>query len=316
MNSATYLITGGTGFLGSHLTKHLLTQGHKVRVYARSEHGHERLSQLIPQEQRPRLSTLLGAVEDLGRLRIALRGVDHVIHAAAQKIVPIAEYDPGRCVATNVDGTANVIDACLSLGVRSAVLVSSDKAAAPYTVYGATKLCAERLWLAANRYSAGGFPAFMACRYGNVWGSKGSVLETWAGEQEAGKPISITYPNCTRWHITVEQAIKVVLEALHEHEAGDLVIPKMPRYTLGHLAEAFGGPSKVVGLRLAEKKHEDLISEHESCSVKTQDDACFVLRPGELHEEGGWSYRSSAATARALSVDELRKAVEIWRNAR
>lgn len=312
----TILITGGTGFLGSLLTAHLLKLGHKVRVYARSEHGHERLASKTPVDARKRLSTCLGSVEDVSRLSRALSGVSMAIHAAAQKIVPLAEYDPGACVATNVSGTANVIEACLRAGVKRAVLVSTDKASAPYTVYGASKLCAERLWIAANSYSAGRSTEFFAVRYGNVWGSRGSVLEAWTKQIQKSGEIEVTHPSCTRWHITASQACEFVLTALKQASPGDLWIPKLPRYALGTLAQAFGGKVKEIGLRLAEKKHEDLISEHESCSVRDQDAHKFILRPGEVHEDGGWAYRSSASDARSLTIEELQEAIGEWRSER
>jgi UDP-N-acetylglucosamine 4,6-dehydratase len=311
----TYLVTGATGFLGSEITRHLLSQGHKVRAFARNEHGHERLVQSIPEDQRSRLSTLLGAVEDGQRLHRAVRGVSRVIHAAAQKAVPLAEYDPGSCLSTNVVGTRNVIDACLDGGVGRAVFVSTDKASSPATLYGASKLCAERVWLAANRYSAGSGCEFLGVRYGNVWASKGSVLEAWAGS--AGK-LKITDPKCTRFHIHRHEAIAFVLDALEHASPGELWIPKLPTYRIGDLCtsfrRAFNIPAlpEIVGLRLAEKLHEDLISPHESIACKSRDEGKYILEPGRIHEQGGWGY-SSGMPGHQLSVEELTREVELWK---
>lgn len=305
-----YLITGGTGFLGSYLCKLLLSQGHKVRAYARSEHGHEALERSIPQEQRPRLSNLLGAVEDLDRLRLAMRGVDRVIHAAAQKVVPLAEYDPGSCIRTNISGTMNVALACLEAKVKRAVLVSTDKASAPATVYGATKLAAERAWLASNRYSAGEAPEYLAVRYGNVWKSKGSVLHAWDASRAIGKTPGITDVRCTRYHFRLEDAAAFVLDALEHGSPGDLWIPRLPIYSLGDLWRAYAqhsgesDPPRPIGLRIAEKLHESLISPNESSSVKSKDERKYVLRPGEIHEQGGWEYNSGMERWR-LSVPQL-----------
>jgi len=319
----TYLVTGGTGFLGSAITKHLLASGHKVRVYARNEHSHEALEKSIPEELKPNLSCLLGAVEDLPRLLKAMRGVTCVVHAAAQKIVPLAEYDPGSCISTNVQGSRNVADACLSSGVRRAVLVSTDKASSPATLYGASKLCAERAWLASNRYSAGSGTEFVACRYGNVWASKGSVLEAWLASATRGISLKLTDPRCTRFHIHRGEAVELVLNALRHASPGELWIPKLPTYRIGDLCMAFRKvfdiPSQpeVIGLRLAEKLHEDLISPHESIACKAQEQDKYVLEPGRIHDKGGWGYSSGTpgetSKTHRMSVEELIGEVKTWR---
>lgn len=312
----TYLITGGTGFIGSLLTKTLLAQGHKVRSYARNEHGQERLEKATPLELRKNLSCLLGAVEDPARLHRAMRGVDFCIHAAAQKIVPLAEYDPSSCLSTNVHGTRNVLDACIDAGVKRAVFIGTDKASAPSTLYGASKLCAERAWLAANRYSAGHEPHFVGVRYGNVFGSKGSVLEAWQAQSGMGV-LSLTDARCTRFHIRPSEAVELVLDALHHASPGELWIPKLPTYRIGDLCHAFRQVFKlerqpaVTGLRLAEKLHESLISGNESIACKTQDSGKYILTPGEIRDKGGWEY-TSGMPGHQLGVEELRGEVEAW----
>ena len=312
----TYLITGGTGSLGTALTLHLLAAGHKVRVYARNEHGHERLVQATPKAEQARLSSLIGAVEDRERLRRAFHGVDYVIHAAAQKAIPLAEYNPLECIGTNVHGSANVVAACMDAGVKRAVLVSTDKASSPATLYGGTKFVAERLWLNGNRYSAGNEPHFVAVRYGNVWGSNGSVLHAFRKASQSGS-IEITDPQCTRFHIRLNQAVDFVLSALHKAHAGELWVPRLPSYRLGDLAAAFGiahslsKPPSVVGLRLSEKLHESMISPDESSSLKAEDDTHFTLEPGVIHRKGGFSYTSGSNTHR-LGVEALTEEIRAW----
>lgn len=310
----TYAITGGTGTLGTALTQKLLAEDHKVRVIARSEHGHERLRAAIPSEQLPRLSSLIGAVEDLQRMRLAFHGVDFVIHAAAQKAIPLAEYNPKQCVDTNIVGTCNVIQAALDEKPMRCILVSTDKASGPATLYGGTKFVAERLWLNANRYSAGQQPHFMAVRYGNVWGSQGSVLHAW---KKQGEQIEITDPQCTRFHITLPQAVSFVLSALHEANAGELWVPRLPSYRLGDLAHSFrlatrrSSQPTITGLRLSEKLHESMISADESASLKAETDTHFVLEPGVIHQKGGFSYTSGSNTFR-LGVEALKEEIEQW----
>lgn len=313
---SVYLITGGTGTLGTALTKHLLSAGHKVRVLARNEHGHERLRAAIGADQIARLSNLIGAVEDSRRLAHAVRGVDFVIHAAAQKIIPLAEYNPIEAVGTNIQGTINVLNAACDAGVARAVFVSTDKASAPATLYGATKSVAERLWLNANRYSAGKEPHFVAVRYGNVWGSQGSVLHAWTKQAQFGH-VEITDAQCTRFHITLAQAVQFVLEALRDAHPGELWVPRLPSYRLGDLAHAFRlvyGLSKqpeVVGLRLSEKLHESMISVDESSSLKAEEDHHYVLEPGVIHRKAGFQYTSGSNEHR-LGVEALKEEIKAW----
>ena len=340
----TYLITGGSGFLGSFLVKHLLSIGCKVRSFSRNEHSVEALCKSVGNH--PSFSPLLGSVEDRHRLSKAMRGVDFVIHAAAQKIVPLAEYDPATCIQTNVQGTRNVADACLEVGVKRAVFISTDKASAPATLYGASKLCAERLWLGSNRYSAGHGTAYMAVRYGNCWGSTGSVLHAWSASLAKQAPpqavepqraashasaasgglgghsqakLVLTDPRCTRFHITRPEAAQLAFACLESALPGELWIPKLPTYRIGDLCHAFRlaygieAAPDVVGLRLAEKLHEDLISPHESIACREQGEGKYVLVPGAIHDRGGWGY-SSGTPGHQLGVEELVGMVKAWRD--
>jgi UDP-N-acetylglucosamine 4,6-dehydratase len=294
----------------------LLSQGHKVRVLARSEHGHERLRSEIAGDHLPRLSNLIGAVEDPGRLTLAASGCDYVIHAAAQKAIPLAEYNPVQCIGTNVHGSINVLNACIQVGVRKAVLVSTDKASAPATLYGFTKATAERAWLNANRYSAGKEPHFVAVRYGNVFASQGSVIHAFVKQAQYGH-LELTDPQCTRFHLKLDQAVAFVLQALHSAGPGELWVPKLPSYRLGDLAHAFRiayGLSKqptITGLRLSEKLHESMISTDESASMRAEEDLHYTLEPGVIHRKGGFSYNSGANEWK-LGVEALTEEIREW----
>ena len=318
LGPATYLITGGTGSLGTALTMHLLSAGHKVRVLARNEHGHEVLRDKAG-KQADRLSCFLGAVEDRARLELALQGVDYCIHAAAQKVITLAEYNPWECVQTNVIGTENVVAACIAQGVKRAVFVSSDKACSPVTMYGASKLCGERLWLGGNKYAAGKGTEFVAVRYGNVWNSRGSIFQAFQIQAQYGYLI-LTDPNCTRFHWRLEDSMAFVLAALADAPVGELWVPKLPSYRLGDLARAFmqaAGLKKepiVTGLRVGEKVHESMISQDESCTVKTEAESRaesrYQLTPGTVHAKGGWELQSGAGNVRRMSRPELVKLIE------
>ena len=319
----TWLITGGTGSLGTALTQALLSEGHKVRVFARDEHRHDVLEKAIPKAHKANLSCLLGAVEDRRRLRRAVRGVEYVIHAAAQKVIDRAEYNPIECIQTNTLGSINVLEACIDAKVKRAVLVSTDKARAPSTLYGATKLCAERAWLAANRYRGSETGLFSACAYGNVWGSRGSVLQAFAEQAQHGF-LTLTDIECTRFHITIEQAVRFVRDAVDKADPGTLWIPKIPSYRVGDLATAFESiyeikkPRVVLGLRPAEKRHESLVSENEWSSVKESiadpgnpNGGRYVLEPGKVHRSEEGSY-TSGKNSWKLTIDQLEREVLAW----
>lgn len=294
----TYLISGGTGSLGTVLTKILTEQGHRVRAYARNEHGHERLEKSIPANRRHLLSCLIGAVEDTERLRIALLGVDYVVHAAALKVIACAEYNPSECIKTNVIGTHSVVNACaLTPSVKKAVFVSSDKASASVNHYGHSKAAGEKLFLHANAYRPLDKP-FVAVRYGNCWGSEGSVLHAFRGQLPKGH-LTVTSPECTRFHWKLEEAAYFVLSALHEAHGGEMWIPKLPAYKLEDLAYAFmsvHGLEKdfeVVGLRAGEKLHESMISGDEAF-MSRDDGLRYVLTPGKPQGISSTGYNSGS----------------------
>ena len=292
----TYLITGGTGSLGTVLAKRLISQGHRVRAYARNEHGHERLEKSIPEKERHLLSCLIGSVEDTDRLRIALRGADYLIHAAALKVIGLAEYNPGECVKTNVVGTQSVIDAVLTSTVKRAVFVSSDKASASVNHYGHTKAVGEKLWVHANRYKPDA-PPFVAVRYGNCWNSNGSVFQSFQKQAATSGKLTLTSTECTRFHWKLEDAGAFVLDALVRATPGEIWIPKLRTYKLDELALVFmasygrATPYDIVGLRPGEKLHECMISEDEAF-MSRDDGLRFVLTPGTPQGHPAKAYHS------------------------
>lgn len=303
---STFAITGGSGSLGTALTHHLLAQGHKVRTISRNEHRISALEASIPADQRSRLSCLVGDVRDRYRLHRAFDRVDFVIHAAALKGVGRCEYDPAEAMKTNVVGTQAVADACLDAGVKRAVFVSSDKACLPVNLYGQTKAVGERLWLASNRYSAGIGTEFIAVRYGNVWGSNGSVIRRWA--ENEGRVV-LTDPECTRFHFRLGDATNFVLSALQTGVLGSLYVPLLPSYRLRDLADAFNGKAKrqVIGLTPGEKLHECMVSEYESAHAIAEGDRIRI--DPAIEGVNVKEYTSGRNTWR-LSVDQLKGEIE------
>ena len=287
-SAKVFLITGATGSLGTLLTQQILSQGHKVRAYARNEHGHEKLIQSLPSEARPRLASCIGAVEDLPRLHRAMAGVDYVIHAAAMKVIGLCEYSPAEAVKTNILGTQNVVDACIDAGVERAVFISSDKAAASVNHYGHTKAAGEKLWLHGNHYSPEHQP-FVAVRYGNCWASQGSVFHVFK-EQAATGQLTVTDPEATRFHWMLGDAVDFVMKALFGAQPGEMWVPMLPAYKMDDLAKAFAvvkglrEPYKVIGLRPGEKRHESMIAEDEGF-MSTRKDKHFVITPGRSAKE-------------------------------
>lgn len=261
------LITGGTGSLGTALTKRLLKTGVKtIRIYSRDEWKQTQMQSEIDDK---RLRFLIGDVRDKERLSRAMEGIDIVFHAAALKQVPIAEYNPFEAVKTNVYGAQNVIESCFDKGVEIALAVGTDKAVSPLNTYGATKLLMERMFTAGHFYKGTHKTKFVCVRYGNVLGSRGSVLPKFIEQIRSGKAITVTDPNMTRFNITMNEAIDLIFRAVKYGRGGDIFVPKLKAYTVGDLKDAILEISnkrvkvRRIPIRPGEKFHETLINKDE-----------------------------------------------------
>ncbi len=262
------LITGGTGSFGRKFVETVLKKCPDISrlvVYSRDELKQYEMAQLFPEAKYPGIRYFIGDVRDSKRLDTACEGIDMVIHAAALKQVPTAEYNPMECIKTNVIGAENVINAALNRGVKNVVALSTDKAAAPINLYGATKLCADKLFIAANNIRGKRETKFSVVRYGNVMGSRGSVVPFFLQKKKSGT-LPITDPNMTRFNITLEEGVALVLWALENQWGGELLVPKIPSFRITDLAKAIGPACKheVVGIRAGEKIHEEMITEADS----------------------------------------------------
>lgn len=262
------LITGGTGSLGKKLTSHILTNFPEVRrviIYSRDEQKQFIMAQEFPSAQYPQIRYLIGDVRDSARLERAMSGVDYVIHAAAMKHVHIAEYNPDECVKTNVHGAQNVIDACLKTSVSRVVALSTDKACAPINLYGATKLASDKLFVAANNYKGSKDVRFSVVRYGNVMGSNGSVIPFFIKKKKEGM-LPITSAKMTRFNISLQGGVDMVMHAIEHAWGGELFVPKIPSYRILDVAEAVGPECEkpIIGIRPGEKIHEEMITPSDS----------------------------------------------------
>jgi UDP-N-acetylglucosamine 4,6-dehydratase len=266
LDGASVLITGGTGSLGKSLVAYLLkeTKVRRIAIFSRDELKQQHLR--IEFQDDPRLRWFLGDVRDLDRLKRAFHGVDYVIHAAALKQVDTGEYNPMEFIKTNVLGSQNVIDASIDAGVKRVVALSTDKASSPINLYGATKLTADKLFVAANNYSYSYGTAFSVVRYGNVMGSRGSVIPFFQEVAAQGKPLPITDLRMTRFWISIESAVKFVIDSLEMMTGGELYVPRIPSMKIVELANAVAPGSKLVeiGMRPGEKLHEEMISADDS----------------------------------------------------
>ncbi len=281
LNGKVVLITGGTGSFGQAFAKKVLTEfePHKVIIYSRDEYKQYMMRKKF-EAYNERMRFFLGDVRDKNRLLRAFEGVDYVVHAAALKQVPALEYNPTEAVNTNVMGADNIVDAAIDRGVRKVVALSTDKAVNPINLYGATKLVAEKIFIAANAYG-GGRVKFSAVRYGNVMGSRGSVISLFMKLKKEGiKEFPITDERMTRFWITLGQSADLVIKSLQEAEGGEIFIPKIPSMKIVDLAKVIepNCTFKFTGIRPGEKLHESLISYDEARNVK-EFDGIYVILP-------------------------------------
>lgn len=311
IDDASILVSGGTGSFGNAFVDRVL-QGHPKRVviYSRDEQKQEYMARRLAAwgVDHHCLRFFIGDVRDGDRLQFAMRGIDTVIHAAALKIVPTAEYNPTECIATNVGGAENVVKAALATGVQRVLALSTDKAVNPVNLYGASKLAAEKVFLAANALAAGRC-AFSIMRYGNVVGSRGSVVPVFQKLIEQGSPLTITDERMTRFWITLSQAVEFTLSCLKQMRGREVFVPKIPSMRVVDLAAAMGGtrfPIEITGIRPGEKLHEVLITEDDSRNAYEAEDF-YVISPNQLDlpkAKDGFRYASNT-NDRWLTPDEL-----------
>lgn len=307
LNGASILITGGTGSFGKAFLREVLDNHNprRVVVFSRDELKQYEVRNLFNND--PRLRWFIGDIRDERRLARALHGVDYVVHAAALKQVDTAEYNPFEFVKTNVLGSQNVIEASIDAGVKKVVALSTDKASSPINLYGATKLTADKLFITGNHYAAAYPTRFAVVRYGNVMGSRGSVIPFFRKLGDEGKPLPITDLRCTRFFITLPQAVQMVIDTFDLMQGGELLVPRIPSMKVTDLAHAIvpGAELIDVGLRPGEKLHEEMISPEEGRrAVVIRDGKYFIIQPDiatwgyeppadGVPVEDGFSYRSN-----------------------
>jgi UDP-N-acetylglucosamine 4,6-dehydratase len=326
MDNKTILITGGTGSFGKNFIKRVLERHtpKKIIVFSRDElKQFEMMQSEAYRKEGVIVRYFIGDIRDLPRLKMAMEGVDIVVHAAALKQVPATEYNPFEAVKTNIIGGQNVIDACLSSNVQKVIALSTDKAAAPVNLYGATKLTSDKLFVAANNYRGERDMKFSVVRYGNVMGSRGSVIPFFQEKKKSGV-IPITDARMTRFNITLDQGVDFVINSFDRMWGGELFVPKIPSYKIVDVAKAVAPDceQKIVGIRPGEKIHEEMITQSDAVNTIEFEDYYVILpsnpprweieafrnksalRPGRFCEYG-FSY-SSDNNHRFLNVSELR----------
>ncbi len=280
LNETTILVTGGTGSFGNTFVPMTLAKysPRRLIIYSRDEMKQWEMAKAY--EHDPRVRFFIGDVRDRERLHRALDGVDYVVHAAATKIVPTAEYNPFECVKTNVNGAMNIIDACIDQKVRRAVALSTDKASSPVNLYGATKLAADKLFVAGNSYAGGHGTRFGVVRYGNVVGSRGSVIPFFLALAKEGRKLPITDVRMTRFMITLERAVKLVWHAFADMEGGEIYVKKIPSMKITDIARAVAPDAQfdIIGIRPGEKLHEQMIG-HEDAYYTYEYDDYFKILP-------------------------------------
>ena len=326
LNGKNVLITGGTGTLGRALTKEIINRFPKVNklvVFSRDELKQFEMSEELPEKNNPMIRYFIGDIRDYKRLRRAMEGIDYVIHTAALKQVPAAEYNPIEFIKTNIIGTQNIIEASMDNDVKGVVGLSTDKASGPINLYGATKLCSDKLFVAANKYKGSRDLTFSIVRYGNVMGSRGSVIPLFIRKAKEENSLPITDSRMTRFNISLDQGVDMVLWALLNAKCGEIFVPKIPSFHITELAKSIGPTCDIIniGIRPGEKIHEEMISESESIYTVdlgkyyailptsgkyTADEYCEKFN-GETVKEG-FTY-NSGKNDKFLSSEELTKLI-------
>lgn len=306
LTNKSILVTGGTGSFGKAFVRTVLERYPKVRrlvIFSRDELKQFEMQQVFPASQYPCLRYFIGDVRDEARLRRALEGIDVVVHAAALKQVPAAEYNPFECIKTNVLGAQNLVEACLSNGVERVVALSTDKAAAPVNLYGATKLCSDKLFIAANNIKGSRDIRFSVVRYGNVMGSRGSVIPFFLEKRKSGI-LPITDPRMTRFNISLQEGVDMVLWSIENAWGGEVLVPKIPSYRITDVATAVAPNCRqeIIGIRPGEKIHEEMITQSDAAS--TVDLGCYyAILPAALNLEEYCSRTGGNPVVRNFSYD-------------
>lgn len=322
LSNKSILITGGTGSFGKAFVRTVLERYPEVKrlvIFNRDELKQFEMSQEFPEAKYPAVRYFIGDVRDEARIRRALEGIDVVIHAAALKQVPAAEYNPFECIKTNVLGAQNLIEACLDSGVKRVVALSTDKAAAPINLYGATKLCSDKLFVAANNIKGNRDIRFSVVRYGNVLGSRGSVVPFFLNKRKSGV-LPITDSDMTRFNISLQEGVDMVLWSIENAWGGEVLVPKIPSYRVVDVAQAVGPECEhpVIGIRPGEKIHEEMITASDSFNTVDLGSYYAILpmggrysaedyceQAGAKRVEPGFSY-NSGSNDEFLTVEELR----------
>jgi len=314
------LLTGGTGSFGKAFVSFMLKNNaplKRIIIFSRDELKQFEMSKIYNEKNYENIRYFIGDVRDKDRLKLALNDVDIVIHAAALKQVPIAEYNPFEFIKTNILGAQNLIECCLEKSVKEVVALSTDKASSPINLYGATKLCSDKIFIAANNIKGKQNIKFSVVRYGNVMGSRGSVLQSFF-EQEKKGIFNITDKNMTRFNINMEQAIDFVIYCLKNLKGGEIFIPKIPSFYITDLAKAINENCKIniIGIRQGEKIHEEMISIHDAANTIDLRKSYAILNPINFKFykkykflEKDFSYRSDNNRT-FLNVDQLKKVIK------
>ena len=326
--SKSLLITGGTGSFGKAFVEHLLNNCPEITrivIYSRDELKQWEMQNIFPTEKFSKLRYFLGDIRDYQRLKRACKGIHTIVHAAALKQVPAAEYNPTEFIKTNIIGSQNIVEAATDCGVKKIIALSTDKASSPINLYGATKLCSDKLFIAANRYTGYDLKCSIV-RYGNVMGSRGSVIPVFL-EQKSQGLLKLTDPGMTRFNITIKQAIDVVKYSIDKALGGEIFIPKMPSYTLKTVAEAIDEKIniEIIGSRPGEKKHEELFHAHDCINLLETNDMYiissvqnrnkYIEKWAKVNKDPIWVSKrsetySSETNRDTLSVRELKQLIK------